>query len=119
MNAVRLGTEEVSQQEKESFVILDSVSAFQSQQYTHNTSTPLSTMSLRHQSEGQEGERWREGDKSLKKSQERLTGKKKQTPKSAFVEMYGIIMAGSFPSMGAECTFPQNINNGNGPSKKS
>lgn len=86
MNAVRVDTEEVSQREKEGFVILDSVSAIQSQQHTHNTSTPLSTMSLRHQSRDQEGKRWREGDKSLKESQEeRLTGQKQtQDPNACF-----------------------------------
>lgn len=49
MNAVRVDTGEVSKQ-KGGFVISVSVSAIQRQQYTHITSTPLRTMSLRHQS---------------------------------------------------------------------
>lgn len=50
MNAVRVDTGEVSKQEKGGFVISGPVSVIQCQQYTHITSTPLSTMSLRHQS---------------------------------------------------------------------
>lgn len=50
MNALRVDSGEVSKQEKEAFVISCSISAIQCQRYTRVASTPLSTMSLRHQS---------------------------------------------------------------------
>lgn len=71
MNALRVDSGEVSKQEKEAFVISCSISAIQCQRYTCVASTPLSTMSLRHQSGDWEGEsarktEGREGDKSGK-----------------------------------------------------
>lgn len=65
MNAVRVDTGEVSKQ-KGGFVISVSVSAIQRQQYTHITSTPLSTMSLRHQSGDWEGESNKDGGRETK-----------------------------------------------------
>lgn len=86
MNAVRLDTGEERKHEKGGFVISDSVLAIQCQQYTHITSTPLSTMSLRHQSGDWEGERERrrEGDQSVKSGWGRKTEGKDRRQNTCF-----------------------------------
>lgn len=86
MNALRVDSGEVSKQEKEAFVISCSISAIQCQRYTRVASTPLSTMSLRHQSGDWEGESARktegEGGRQKRKKQPRKKARKKRrTPK--------------------------------------
>lgn len=85
MNAVRVDTRVVSKQEKGGFVISDSVSAIQCQQYTHITFTPLCTMSLRHQSRDWKGESEEDGGREIKKRMRKKDRKKRQTPKYLFL----------------------------------